>query len=78
MRNRHMLLAVVCVLGTSISACGDSSQAVTAPAGPRFNGSSFGSGNYVDGSGDTVGTVSTESTDSTTTARNGSVLGSGN
>lgn len=74
-------LLAVGLLGAALSACGDFQAAVTAPEVARYNGSGFGSGNFVqDSTGSTAATASGEAAaaDSVTTLRNGSGFGSGN
>lgn len=76
MKNVRALLATV-IVGAALAACSDSSPAVTAPAGARFdNGSIFGSGHRTADS-TSVTSGGTTASDSTTVDRNGSGFGSG-
>lgn len=74
-------LLAVGLLGTALSACGDSQAGMTAPEVGRYNGSGFGSGNFAqDSTGSTSAATSGEATaaDSAIILRNGSGFGSGN
>ena len=76
MKNLRTLLAA-CVLSLGLAACGESSSALTAPGGARFDGgSTFGSGHRSD-STTVTGVSTTSNSDSTTTERGGYTAGSG-